>query len=143
MTTPDLLGAVAVVFTLAGLLWWALRFNRGAHQRPEPAPPEPVKARRKYNRGRCPTCGLSDVPLRADGQPAKRWHPVCYPLTISISADTSAVMKDLADASAAIRAVPLPPNETMAVRLGDFEGAYTPDPTSPGAADAPRTPEAV
>jgi hypothetical protein len=49
-----------------GYPWWL-----GGEKK---ASPVPVKAKRMYGRGLCPYCGETDIPLRADGEPHRRFH---------------------------------------------------------------------
>jgi hypothetical protein len=52
-----------------GYPWWL-----GGERQASPAPVVPVKAKRVYGRGLCPYCGETDIPLRADGEPHRRFH---------------------------------------------------------------------
>lgn len=71
LTTLSLLALAAGLIALA--VWGVVRGT----SRPEEARPEAkaAKAKRVYVRGLCPYCGEADVILRADGEPAERWHP--------------------------------------------------------------------
>jgi hypothetical protein len=48
--------------------WWL-----GGEKKPEPPLLMP-RRKRVYDRGTCPYCGELDIPLRADGEPHRRFH---------------------------------------------------------------------
>jgi hypothetical protein len=54
---------------MSGLYPWWL----GGEKKPEPPLPMP-RRKRVYDRGTCPYCGELDIPLRADGEPHRRFH---------------------------------------------------------------------
>ena len=80
MTPTELYGVLfAAIIGGALVLASILAFLRGADDDPAAQASEPTatprRPVRRYLRGTCPHCGETDVILRADGEPAERWHP--------------------------------------------------------------------